>query len=66
MSALEELASYEGGSLFSTSARDQRALENGVMIDGSVSRSPFDRIDGHARIRHRLGIPIPNVALAYE
>jgi len=34
------------------------------MIGRSVA--VFDRIRGHARIRHRLGIPNPNVVLAYE
>jgi len=42
------------------------ALENGAVIDESVAVTVFDRIRGHARIRHRLGIPIPNVVLAYE
>lgn len=32
----------------------------------SVAITVFDRIHGHARIRHRLSIPIPNVVLAYE
>ena len=39
---------------------------NKAMIDGSIAVTVFDRIRGHARIRHRLGIPIPNVILAYE
>lgn len=38
------------------------------MIDGSVAVGsvPSIEIRGHARIRHRLGAPIPNVILAYE
>lgn len=47
-------------------ADQQRGLENGVMIDGSMTITVLDRIRGHARIRHRLSIPIPNVILTYE
>lgn len=46
--------------------RRSAALENGVMIDGSVAITVLDRIRGHTRIRHRLSIPIPNVVLTYE
>jgi len=43
---------------------DQYKLKkNKLTIGRSVV---FNQIRGHARIRHRLSIPIPNVVLAYE